>query len=269
MPTRLLAIDIDGTLLDSERNVHPLNVVAIQKAQTAGIQVVLASGRIAASLRHFSNALSLGGPMICSNGAHVEGFDGQEILHETLDQAAIDIAIEYTTRVGVHVSVYTRDDLFFIGHSKWCDIYSQRVKVMTPKIATWAEIQDLSLLKIILIDEPEEIQKHRRALEQILPRSLAALTESEPDYLEILPPTANKGNGLAALSAVLGIGQSDTAAIGDYLNDLEMVQWAGIGAAMGNAVDELKSAADVVVKSNDEAGVAEFIDLLVERNQTN
>ena len=69
------------------------------------------------------------------------------------------------------------------------------------------------------------------------------------------------------LSESLGIPQSETAAIGDYLNDLEMVEWAGIGAAMGNAIDEVKSVANVVVQTNNEAGVAGFIDYLLEKNE--
>ena len=96
----------------------------------------------------------------------------------------------------------------------------------------------------------------------------AALTESEPEYLEVLSANANKGLGLKALSEALGIAQGETAAIGDYLNDIEMIQWSGIGAAMGNALPEVKVSADIVVPTNEEAGVAYFIDYLIERNRS-
>lgn len=267
MPTRLLAIDIDGTLLTSERVPHPQNIEAIRRAQENGITVVLASGRIASSIRRFSDELGLDGAMICSNGSHVQGKNGVELLHVNLDLRAINLALDYTTRVGVHVSAYTRDELFFVGESKWCEIYAQRVRTVMPEITTVERVREMLLLKLILIDEPENIQVHRKALELILSPDIAFMTESEPDYLEILSPLANKGNGLKVLSESLGIAQSDTAAIGDYLNDLEMIEWAGIGGAMGNALDEVKAAANTIVPSNNEAGVARFIDYLIEQNE--
>lgn len=267
MPTRLLAIDIDGTLLTSERVPHPLNIEAIRRAQENGITVVLASGRIASSIRKFSDELGLDGAMICSNGAHVQGNHGVELLHVDLGEQAKNLTLDYTAEVGVHVSAYTRDELFFVGESKWCEIYRQRVRTVMPEITTAEHVRQMQLLKLILIDEPENIQRHRRALEGILTTDLAAMTESEPDYLEVLSPKANKGLGLQVLSESLGILQAETAAIGDYLNDLEMIQWAGIGGAMGNALDEVKAAANVRVPTNNEAGVARFIDYLIEQNE--
>ncbi len=82
------------------------------------------------------------------------------------------------------------------------------------------------------------------------------LTESEPEYLEFLPAHANKGEALATLSQSLEIPQQNVMAIGDYLNDLEMVSWAGFGVAMGNAVDEVKATAKAITGINDEGGVA-------------
>lgn len=267
MRTRLLAIDLDGTLLRSDRTPHPENVTAINRARQAGIRVVLASGRISMSVLDFSRTLGLDGAMICSNGGHVQGPDNSELLHLGLSKEAVKIALEYTEQANVHTSAYTRDNLYFLGQSEWGEKYRQRVRIVMPEIATVQEVTDMNLLKLILIDEPDRIQRHRLELERLLPQSLAALTESEPEYLEVLSPDANKGRGLKVLSESLGMQQQETAAIGDYLNDLEMVSWAGIGAAMGNAADEVKKVADLQVPTNEEAGVAFFIDYLLERNR--
>ncbi len=266
MPFRLLAIDIDGTLLNNERSLLEQNQRAIARAQAAGIRVVLASGRIAASVRQFSDQLELGPAMICSNGAHVQGCDGSELLHVNLSQPAVDVSLEYAKDSRAHCSAYTRNELYFLSESPWGDFYRQRVRAVTPQMATVEEVRFLPLLKLIFIDEPDAILEHRRMLELVLPPSLACLTESEPNYLEVLPPDANKGLGLEILSRTLGIAQSETAAIGDYFNDLEMVQWAGLGAAIGNAEESVKKAADVVMPTNDEAGVAAFIDFIIAKN---
>lgn len=266
MPIRLLAIDLDGTLLTKNRVPHPENLLAIQRAQRAGISVVPASGRIASSVRQFSGELGLDGKMICSNGSHVLGEGGAELLYVGLSPEAVDIALTYAERVGVHTSGYTRQELFFLTESKWSEVYRSRVRAVIPKQSTFDQARAMSLLKIILIDEPENIPTHKRALSALLESDLAALTESEPEYLEILSPHANKGLGLKVLSESLGMAREETAAIGDYLNDVEMVEWAGIGAAVANAVSEVKDVADIRVGTNDDAGVAQFIDYLIERN---
>ena len=267
MPIRLLAVDLDGTLLTSERVPHPENVLALRRAHEAGILVVPASRRIAASIAQFSKELGLSPAMICSNGSHVQGPDGNELLHIGLSKEAVEITLKYTEAVGVHTSAYTRNDLFFLTDSPWGEVYRQRVRSVMPKSATAGEVRQMNLLKLILIDHPSAIKGHHDALADLLSSRLGALTESEPEYLEVLSPEASKGLGLKVLSESLGIAQSETAAIGDYLNDLEMVQWAGIGAAMANAVPEVKAVAQLKVTTNNNAGVAEFIDYLIERNR--
>jgi len=267
MPIRLLAVDLDGTLLTKERLPHPSNIDAIRRATDAGIKVVPASGRIAASIELFSEELGLGRAMICSNGSHVVSASGEELLYIGLSPRAVDITLKYTEQVGVHTSAYMRNELFFLSESEWGEIYKRRVRAVTPQRATPDEARKLSLLKLILIDSPDRIHGHHQALQELLPPGLAALTESEPEYLEVLSPEANKGLGLKVLSESLGFKQEETAAIGDYLNDVEMVQWAGIGAAMANSVREVRAVSDIQVASNEEAGVAEFIDYLIARNK--
>jgi len=266
MPIRLLACDLDGTLLTKERVPHPQNILAIQRALAAGIAVVPASGRIASSIKQFSAELGLNGMMICSNGSHVLGKAGAELLYVGLSPDAIGITLDYAEWVGVHTSGYTRHELYFLSDTKYGEVYRARVRSVVPKQATFEQVRHMSLLKIILIDDPANIPVHRLALEALLPADIASLTESEPEYLEVLSPDANKGLGLKVLSEALGIPREETAAIGDYLNDVEMVEWAGIGAAVGNAVNEVKAVATIQVGTNDEAGVAQFIDYLIARN---
>ena len=216
-------------------------------------------------MQAFSDMLGLDGAMICSNGGHVQGLQGKELLYLGLSKSAVKTTLEYTEATQTHVNVYVRDRIFVLRDSEWLTKYRQRVRSVMPEAATLSEILQMEILKIILIDEPETIQNHRVALESRL-GSTAALTESEPEYLEVLSSEANKGLGLQVLSESLGLRREETAAIGDYHNDVEMVQWAGIGAAVANAVAEVKAAADLLVPSNEDAGVARFIDYLIDRN---
>src|SRR5471030_3098009 len=144
MPIRLLAIDLDGTLLTKERVPHPQNILAIQRAQKAGIRVVLASGRIASSVKQFSCELGLNGMMICSNGSHVVGTGDAELLYIGLDPGATKIALDYAERVGVHASGYTRNDLFFMSNSEWGETYRKRVRSATPIPASFDEAREMS-----------------------------------------------------------------------------------------------------------------------------
>lgn len=263
---RLLALDIDGTLLRKDRTVHPDNVEAIRRAQDAGIRVVLSSGRLSSGVRSFSHQLGLGDAMICCNGGYVVGDDNVDLLCIGLEADLIVRTLEYTESTGVHINAYSRDQIYILRTSDWLEKYCVRVRTAMPVLSSVEEIHGMHLLKIILIDEPTSIQRHYQALDSLF-GSLAALTESEPEYLELLPPTANKGRGLEVLSQSFGIAQHETAAIGDYLNDLEMIQWAGIGAAVGNAAAQVKAIANLQVPTNDEAGVAYFIDYLIASNR--
>lgn len=265
MRTRLLAIDLDGTLLKQDRVPHIENVAAVRRALDSGIRVVLSSGRIAASVSSFSKLLGLDGAMICSNGGHVVGLGGTELLYIGLSPELVRMTLEYTEQVKVHINVYTRHDIFVLRDSEWLRKYRLRVTSVMPEISSLEEVYQMEVLKIILIDEPDAIRDHYKELDTRM-GGLAALTESEPEYLEVLAREANKGHGLKVLSESLGVRQEETAAIGDYLNDVEMVQWAGIGAAVANAIDEVKAVADIEMPSNEEAGVAKFIDYLIERN---
>ena len=119
---------------------------------------------------------------------------------------------------------------------------------------------NMPLFKIVLICPEPEVQIHRQKLTFLEAQKMAQLTESGPEYLEILPNQANKGNGLAKLAQYLNLDQSEIAAIGDYRNDLEMLNWVGTAGAVKNALPEVISLAQIVVKSNEEGGVAEFID---------
>lgn len=259
----LLAIDLDGTLLTGARLPHPDSVSAILRAKEAGMKVVLSSGRIRPAMLPFAEPLGLVNPMICSNGGHVFGPDGNEIHVRLFDKATFDTVLNYAEATNSHLSVYTRDELLFLRETSWGEAYAKRVRSVMPRVVTPAEARSKEVLKLILIDEPGRIAAHIQAIAPHIDPEVCRMTESEAEYLEFLPTDVSKGAALAMVAAGFGIPAERTAAIGDYLNDLEMLTFAGHSAAVANGAEAAKMAADRVVGSNEEGGVGQFIDWLL------
>jgi Cof subfamily protein (haloacid dehalogenase superfamily) len=259
MPIRLLAIDLDGTLLRSDRTPHPESAAALRKAVAEGVIVVLASGRIRTSMVPFAEEIGLRCPIVSCNGALVQNADGQVVAHWKLPTEVFDAVWPYTLEAGAHLNVYTASELLFLKESPFGQEYARRLKTIQPRVASVEEIRGIDISKILVMDHPERIVKHREILEGLVDSNLGRSTLSEPDYLEFLARDVSKGKALAALCAHLGIDRSETAAIGDYLNDKEMLEWVGMSGTVANGHRDLRSVCSVTVRSNDDGGVAEFV----------
>lgn len=257
---RLLAIDLDGTLLTSDRRLPAAHREAVHRAVKAGIRVVLATGRVYASAARFLNELELDSALVCSNGAFVATACGDEIAHCPLSSAGRDRLLEYGEETGVHLNLYSRRELFFLRETPWCEVYRNRAGFASTPTLTPDEARATDATKILLIDEPEPLEDHVRAVSPWIAEGLFELVRSEPEYVEFVRPGINKGVGLALLAEHYGVPSEQVAAIGDYLNDLEMLQWVGWPGAVANAHPRIREAARIVVSSNESGGVAEFID---------
>jgi Cof subfamily protein (haloacid dehalogenase superfamily) len=262
MPPKLLAVDLDGTLLTSSRQLDPRNVAALRRAREAGIDVVLASGRLITSMKPFAEQLGLSGPFICCNGAHMLD-DGIELLHDGLDRRVLATVIDYCMAHRLHLTVYARTEVFFLFESVWGDLYTRRTINVVPRLLEEIDATTLDPSKLLLIGEPSDMPGHAAALKTELAELPCRITASEPEFLDLMSPGTSKGTALRTLAVLRGVERTNIAAIGDYLNDLEMIQFAGVSAAIGNALPIVKAAANSVVSSNDQAGVAEFVDSLL------
>jgi Cof subfamily protein (haloacid dehalogenase superfamily) len=268
-PIRLLALDLDGTLLNSERKLSPRNRDAVKAAVKQGVTVVLASGRIQSSLKPFADQMELNGPFVCGNGAHVVGTNMDELAFHEVPISVRKTTMDFAETHGIHFQAYTRSDLYFLRESEWASVYRKRLgsNAIQPKVAPFDEMLRMPLSKIMLVGDPGELKGHRPTIESYVSGTGVRLTVSEPEYLEFLAPMANKGAGIQTVAHAMGIPQEQTAAVGDYLNDLEMLEWAGFAASVANATPEAKAISDVCVASNNDDGVAEFIDSYVLNQQ--
>ena len=263
--TRLIALDLDGTTLTTDRQIHPRNISAIRRATASGVVVVLASGRIRPSMAPFARQLELGdGPLICSNGAHIVDLDGSTLEASYLGATEQGAILDFAEREGLHVNGYTTDHMFYLHESVWVELYRTRAKTIPARRVDVVELRAMRLIKLMVIAEPARIHDIAMRGDELFDTESISLTESEPEYLEFLPRNANKGAALQRLAEHLQIRRSEVMAVGDYLNDVEMVAWAGNGVAMGNAVPEVRAVARSVVPNNDDGGVADAIESVLE-----
>jgi len=260
---KILATDLDGTLLTHSRKPHPEAADAIRRAQGAGILVAIATGRILQSAQIIAQDLQFAGPIIACNGANVVDGSGRELRFLALDPKVVSATYQYAAEKDLQLCAYTRDGVYFLKQSPWGEVYRSRINLTIHENVSEDHMLSVPCLKVMLIDSPDLIRGHREFLSGQLTGIPVSITESEPEYLEFLPAGADKGSGLRILAETVGADPSEIAAIGDYLNDIEMLAYAGFSAAVGNAVNQVKELVNVVVKTNEEGGFAEFVDQFV------
>ena len=253
MKTKLIAIDVDGTLLDDERRVSAENIRAIQAATNAGIQLVLATGRKRSSCLSILEELGLSAPGLFVNGLHIADADGALLKGWYLSAEIVERVNRFVLDAGYGVTGYGVDNIY----TEQLNAYTQSghplaVPVVTPSLAA------IPLHLLITHGDYAELAPLRLRLEAILAGE-AQVVMSSPRMLEVLPLVGSKGVGLDWLAGKWGISAENIVAIGNEENDLEMLNYAGLGVAVGNASQMVLESADLIVASNNQSGVAEAI----------
>ena len=262
---RLLAIDLDGTLLNPrpQKTITLRTRRALQQAVDAGIRIVIATGQSLAVLQHICASLPIEGPQIIENGAQIADVKTGHIYHERLLPAQyvrpVLIALQ---QAGFHRAYHTRSRVY-------ADVETPRVRQWyrspVPPVIEVADVASLypePCIKVVGVGEESRLRAHRSELMSLFAGQLY-ITQSAYDLLEFLHPAVSKKQGLMTIARDLGIESAEIVAIGDGHNDIGMIQFAGLGVAMGNAHDEVKSLADHVTLSNAEDGVAVVIENLI------
>ncbi len=262
-PIRLLAMDLDGTVLGPDRLPHPRSAELIRAASAAGIRIVLASGRMESSIGLIGESLGVPFARVSLNGALVLDDEARELAGTKVPPRAGAAVVGYAVENRVHVSMYDREGVLYAFDSEWGRRYAARVVGARPRLADPELLKTGAFYKLLLADDAGRIPEHARNVLPLLDPADVDLTESEPEYLEFLPKGTDKSTGLRTVAEHYGIPREATAAIGDYLNDVAMLRWAGLSGAVANAHPQAKAAADVAVGPNTEGGVAEFIERYV------
>ena len=265
MTIRLVAMDLDDTLLRDDWTISPRVVKAIRKAQAQGVKMTIATGRTPISTRPYAEQLGLDVPVITYHGAMIQQVLSGDILFRRVIPSALaaEIVQDVAGR-GVYAQVYLKDRVITPEHNDWSREYARISSVIIEEanLTTVLSQEPEGVEKILLMGEESELDQLAPLLRQCYGKKVH-VTKSKPFFLEITDGSVNKGVALAALAEHYGIDQSEVMAIGDSLNDLEMINYAGLGVAMGNARPEIQARADIITASNEEDGVAEAIESYV------
>lgn len=260
VPIQLIALDLDGTLLDSSERITRANRAAIKRAQALDVHIVLVTGRGADAPLAFGRDLGLHDPIICAHGALTkECPSGRELRHIAIPREYATALIEFAEEHGLDTAVYTGEHFHRLaGAPRYMEDMRGPLWVDVPNLTELAE-RDSTFIRFF----------GRKAVDAItqrfagLPVHFKFETWGEFEELAITSEEATKERALAELCRDLGIDASDVLAIGDSRNDVPMLRWAGVGVAMGNALTEVIEAAPHVTPSNDEDGVARALERFV------
>jgi len=260
---RLIAIDVDDTLLNDELKVTEGTKRALAQAVEQGCVVTLATGRMFASAVRIASQLELNVPIITYQGALIKNLLDGKVLYErpVPADAALEV-IAFAEEHGLHLQAYEDDKLLAPEDNEKVRAYSRLSNVPYEIADDFRAVAQRGSTKLLVIDEPAKLD----ALIPLLAERLgdrAHITKSKPNFMEVVHPEATKGHALLHLAAHFGIPREETIAVGDSWNDREMIEAAGLGVAMANAVEPLKQIADYITASNNEEGVKQVVETFI------
>jgi Cof subfamily protein (haloacid dehalogenase superfamily) len=265
---RLLVLDVDGTLLTSDGRLTTRTRQALRAADRAGWHVALVTGRPLPSVLPLVRELAVGEFVVAANGATVAEVDTGTVLYQaslpgqlvrsvltTARQAIPDLRLAITTADRFHVEP---------GFDVLAPLTKADAVVVPDARPEPDDTVHSSVLFVLGADTGWLLQR----ISAVVPQELHVSPSGLPGSVELTPPGVHKGSGVVHLCERVGVERDDVVAFGDGLNDHEMLTWAGLGVAMGNADAETKRIADEVTASNDDDGVAIVVERLLAASPT-
>jgi len=261
---RLVALDLDGTLVGDDLVLRPRVRDAVAAAQAQDVVVTIVTGRMFQAARPFARALGVGGAMVCYQGAAIFDASTGATLRETPVRSDVtrDV-LQWAHEHGVHAQCYADDQLYVEQINRFSERYTALARVVPVVVPSLrAAFAERPSIKVVLVDDAERADQYLAALRPLL-GDRAYLTRSHVDFVEVVDPRVNKGEALAFIAQRYGVPLAETLAVGDAWNDVPMLDAAAVGVAMGSGPPELLVRADHVVADVAHDGVAEAIERYV------
>ncbi|NWG12821.1 MAG: HAD family phosphatase [Acidobacteria bacterium] len=263
---RLVAVDLDGTLLDDRKQLPAENREVLQEIERRGLLISIASGRMISTIESIESQLGVDSIIIAYNGAKVLGQsrEGRPLLvHRPIPAAVAEFFIRFSREHGYLLNLYHEDRLYAEDgplRRPFMEIYSTRTGAEYNVVANLEkEFAGVSPTKLILLTHESERDRLHDELGAKL-SGQASITKSEPEYLEIMAAGVDKGSALPLIAEHYGIPTDEMMAVGDAENDIGMLRAAGLGVALANSSPDVRAAADVVTeRTNNQGGAAEAI----------
>lgn len=267
--SKVIFSDLDGTLLCSDKSISEGNRAAIRRATAAGHSFVVATGRPFESAKMVSDALGLNGEgcyIVSYNGGHVYDCYHEKVLFSRqMDMQTVHELFALADAAGLYVHTYQNGEILTKEATEEMEWYASRTNLKAVPRADVLEYLTREPNKAIVIDIHDQARlEHFRMEHEQWAKGKCRMLFSCPQYLEVVPEGISKQTGINFLTDYLGVDVTDTIAVGDETNDIEMIQAAGIGVAVSNANPAAKEAADyVTIRNNDEDAIAEVIEKFV------
>lgn len=271
---KLIVSDMDGTLLTSDRRLTDENIDAIKRAEAQGIKFTISTGRVASMLDYYINALNIDTPIVSLNGAIVWDpvnnhsifdipMDGDELKgileickYYQMDYCAMTMGTNYFSWNSFRIERYQEYNEFAKAQGKsimQLDIFDDEHRC----------IEGINVYKVLVTEkDPNRIKP---LIDHLQTLKKTGYTSSEPGLLDIAEKTVNKGLGVQKLAESLNLQPEEVCALGDYDNDIAMLDYAGFSVAMGNAPQNVKAHAFYVTGTNDENGLAQVLEKYILR----
>ncbi len=263
---KLLAVDLDDTMLNSRLMIPEDSRRAVEQARKAGVRVTLATGRMFCSALPFARELGVEEYLMTYQGALVKhAVTGDVLFHRPVPLNLALEVIELVNRYGYHVNIYLDDLPYIAQQTKESELYTAISRIPMEEVGdlgAFLQERGQDPTKIVVVTREELIDRLLAEVRPIFGDQLH-ISKSKPHFLEFSHPLGNKGDALAAIAEYYGVGRDEIIAVGDSYNDLEMIDYAGLSVVVGNARPEIKARADYVCRSNDECGVAEVVEKFI------
>ncbi|OAV39896.1 Cof-type HAD-IIB family hydrolase [Clostridium saccharobutylicum] len=262
---KMVCLDIDGTLLNSSHKItqnvkKEINIIANEKQ----IPVILVSARMPKGIIFLQRELEIEQPIICYSGALILDKNGQILSNEIISSLSLEEIYEVTKKFNVHMSLYKDDDTIYLLYLLTRFVLSEITNII-PTVIDFKNLiykwkkEGTGPNKILCMSNPDKIIN----LKESIKNNDLNIYPSKPTYLEIMPSKASKTSAINVLQKKFKVEQSEIIAMGDNYNDVDMIEYAGVGVAMGNAPDEVKKHSNYITSTNDQDGVAKAIIKLI------
>ena len=272
---KLFAMDLDGTSLDSNSILQEKTINALKKLDENGIKFVFTSGRATPSVRYLMESTGIDNPLVTNNGALAFINKENLIYQNPLKYEEVEELINFSQENKLFFQFYDLDTYYSnrmcperFNHLEKDSTYGMNYQVnfsFSTRPLKELKLRKNSAFKFQIFLDKNDSNKLSTILGKVSEMGLYATTSSY-GMIEIMQKNVNKFNGLSEISYLLGISKEEMAAIGDQDNDIPMLENVGISFAMGNAIDKVKEISDFVVSTNDESGLVDAINIVLEKN---
>ena len=256
---RMIVTDLDGTLLAGKSNLPEGNIIALRRAMDAGVQVVIASGRMIEATLPIARAIGVNAPLSLFNGAMAYDMQQDAILSGTVVPRDTAIAVLQALEArGAYVQAFPGRGYYMEKKNHWTEYYENKIGVtgteVGRKLSTWLQSD---VYKLLCLGDAPQLHALMRELSPLFPQ--VTFVKSGETHLEIIARGVDKASGLRDICRITGVQPDEMIAFGDEMNDLPMLKFVGTGYAMENAVEGVKREISRIAPDNLACGVARIV----------